>query len=63
MEFLEFIGRIALAKFKTASAELAEQPLSAKIEYILDDMMTGFQLTRNEVVIEVEEFSESDDDY
>jgi len=34
-----------------------------KIEYLLDDLMQGFGLTRNDVNIEVEEFSESDDDY
>ena len=63
VEFLEFIGRLAHARFKNSSPEMASQPLAQKIEFILDDLMQGFGLSRNEVNIEVEEFSESDDDY
>ena len=42
---------------------MASQPLAQKVEFILDDLMAGFNLTRQEVNIEVEEFSESDEDY
>ena len=63
VEFLEFIGRIAHIRFKNASQEMASQPLAQKVEFILDDLMAGFNLTRQEVNIEVEEFSESDEDY
>ena len=63
VEFLEFLGRLAHMRFKNSSPELASQPLVNKLEFILDDLMTGFSLTRNEVNIESLEFSESDDDY
>ena len=62
VEFLEFIGRIAHFKFKN-SPDISGQTLPQKIEYILDDLMPAFGLTRNEVNIFVEENSESDDDY
>ena len=42
---------------------MAFAPLVEKIETLLDDLMKGFGLVRQEVNIEVEEFSESDDDY
>lgn len=63
VEFLEFIGRLAHARFKGASAEMSQQPLVQKVEFIMDDLFQGFGLTRVDVNIEVEEFSESDDDY
>ena len=63
VEFLELIGRLAHQRFKGASPEMASQPLVQKIESILDDMCQGFGLTRQEVLIEIEEFSESDEDY
>ena len=63
VEFLEFIARVAHSRFKSASEEVASQPLHQKIEFILDDLLQGHGLQRQEVNIEVEEFSESDDDY
>ena len=63
VEFLEFIGRLAHIRFKNSSQEMAAQPLTTKVELILDDLFQGFGLTRNDVNIEIEEFSESDDDY
>ena len=63
VEFLEFIGRLALQRFKNSSAEMAAQPLVNKIEFILDDIMAGFGMTRHEINVEAIEFSESDDDY
>jgi len=59
---LEFIGRLAFLKFKNSS-DMASLSLAQKIEYLLDDLMAAFSLTRNDVNIEIEEFSESDDDY
>jgi len=63
VEFLEFIGRLAHGRFKNASQDLQQQPLATKIEQILDDLLYGYGLTRKEVEIAIEEFSESDDDY
>ena len=42
---------------------MAAQPLSSKVEFILEEIMAGFGLVRQEVNIDVLEFSESDDDY
>lgn len=61
-EFLEFIGRLADIKFKN-SAEMSQNPLAWKIETILEDLMPAFGLPKNDVNIEKEENSESDDDY
>ena len=61
VEFLEFVGRLAHFRFKSSSG--ASQPLSEKIESILDDMLPPYGLTRNDVNIEIEEISESDEDY
>ena len=63
VEFLEFIGRLAHFKFKGSSPEMANAPLVQKVEFFMDDLMQAFGLTRQDVNIEVEEFSESDDDY
>ena len=60
VEFLEFLGRLAMARFKSSAPEM---PLNEKLESILDDLMQGFGFTRNEVNVEAEEYSESDDDY
>jgi hypothetical protein len=61
VEFIEFIGRLAHIKFKGTSE--SQLPLATKIEVVLDDIMFAFGMTRNDVNIAVEEFSESDDDY
>ena len=37
--------------------------LALKIEYVLEEILPAYGLTRNEVNIAVEEFSESEDDY
>jgi len=62
VEFLEFVGRVAHFKFR-ASPDISGQSLAQKIEYILDDLMPAFGLVRNEVNIQIEENSESDNDY
>ena len=59
VEFLEFICRIAHIKFK-GSTDLT---LLGKIEFLLDELFAAFEKQRNDVNIEVEEISESDDEY
>jgi hypothetical protein len=61
-EFLEFIGRIGDLKFKN-SPEMSGNSLAWKIEMILEDLCPYFGLKKNDVEIEHEENSESDDDY
>ena len=62
VEWYEFVGRIADIKFGKDPAT-KDWPLAKKIEEILDDLFTGYKLKKNEVEIEIEEFSESDDEY
>ena len=61
VEFLEFIGRIADAKFK--NSEIASQKLEWKIEQVLEELCPAFGLTKKDVNVGVEDNSESDDDY
>ena len=61
VEFLEFIGRIADAKFK--HSEMSQNTLTVKIEHILEDLCPAFGLTKKDVNIGVEDNSESDCDY
>ena len=42
---------------------MASEPLANKIETVLDEILSPFNLTRADVDVQVEEFSESDDDY
>ena len=42
---------------------MASESLATKIETVLDEMLPPFNLTRADVDVQVEEFSESDDDY
>ena len=59
VEFLEFIGRIAYAKFQ--STELENQlDLAQKIEYCLDDILQLVNVIRNDRE-EDEEYTETDD--
>lgn len=60
VEFLDFVGRIAVLKFK--DTEMEDLPLHQKIAFILDDIFAVVGLTRNDVFRE-EEASESDSDY
>lgn len=50
VEFLEFIGRLAVVKF--LETEMEELPLSQKIAYILDDLFAVIGAQRNEVFVE-----------
>ena len=58
VEFLEFIGRLANVRDKNS-----DSPLELKIENLLDDIFSHFGFNRNEVNVQLEEISESDDDY
>ncbi len=58
VEFLEFIGRLGDLRFR----EL-QQSLSWKIENILEVLIPAFGLKKNDVNLDVEENSQSDDDY
>ena len=53
VEFIEMIARAAEYKFK--GTELESLSLATKIEYLLDEMLPCFKLTRKDVNIEVEE--------
>ena len=46
VEFLEMIGRVAHTKF--VGSELAELPLTPKLELLLDDLLPLCNLDRNE---------------
>lgn len=59
VEFLEFMGRCAYAKFK----EFEDEPMERKLEMFLDEVFPAFSQTRNDVENEEEELSDSDPDY
>lgn len=62
VEFLEFIALISVIFFR--NSELAEETLTWKIEYILDQLFRRIletEVKKNQIIIE--EFSDSDDDY
>ena len=61
VEFLEFIGRLAVDYWRIMEYE--EYPLSNKIEFILDQILPVVGATRNPVIQQVMSESESDDDY
>ena len=58
VEFLEFLGRCAYAKFTEE-----EDHISEKLKMLLDELFPSFGVTRIEVEEEEEEMSESDPDY
>ena len=55
------IGRVAHLKFKNTENE--HLPLTKKIEHILDIILKLVEVPRKDVHIEVNENSESDDEY
>ena len=61
VEFLEMIGRIAEIKYR--GTEVAQQSLTKRIEYVLDEILPLVGAKRQEVDIGIEEESESDDEY
>ena len=60
-EFLEFIGR--LGDYKYRNTDDSDQPLAWKIEQVLEKLIPAFGLKKNDFNLNVEENSESDDDY
>lgn len=62
VEFLEFLGRVAMCKFN--GTEMDALPLCTKIEYVLDDILPLVGEKRKEAKRSVaDEVSESDDEY
>jgi hypothetical protein len=61
VELLEMIGRAA--KVKYANTDFEEEPLSTRIEMILDLLFPLVKFRRREVYKAEEEESASDDDY
>ena len=59
VEFLEFLGRCAFAKYQDEE----ETHISEKLKWLLDELFPAFGVTRIEVEEEEEELSESDPDY
>ena len=61
VEFLEFIGRIAVDYWRMMHFE--EYPLPKKIEFVLDQILPVVGAIRNPVIHTVLSESETDDDY
>jgi hypothetical protein len=61
VELLELIGRVAELKYR--DTEQASLPLVKRIEYVLDDTLALIEVKRKEVHIQVDDESESDDEY
>ena len=59
VEFLEFVGRISDFRFRG----VADMTYKDKLEATLEELCPAFGLVRKEVLVEVDELSESDDDY
>ena len=58
VEFLEFLGRIAHAKYKDEECSMAD-----KLCMLMDRLFPEYGMVRKEVEDEEEELSESDPDY
>ena len=61
VEFLEFIGRLAVEYWR--QMEYEEYPLAKKIEFVLDQILPVVGAQRNPVIQQIMSESESDDDY
>jgi hypothetical protein len=62
VEFLEMIGRVAKFKYQ-GDPEFSKEPLAAKIEIILDQILMTIGIKRKDPEVHQEDESESDDDY
>ena len=62
VELLELIGRIADVKFRGTEMETS-MTLAQRIEFVIDDVLTLVDGKRKDVIIIIDEQSESDDDY
>ena len=64
MTFIEFIDLIAkVAEFKYENTEIAEEPLSNRLKYVLDSLFEIIGTERVEVEKKAVDLSESDEDY
>lgn len=63
VEFLELIARVAVTYWENNMEHLQEVSLAKKIEFVLDQLFSLVGYKRNEVNIEVDEESCTDDDY
>lgn len=61
VEFLEMIGRVAVAEYQ--NSDLANEALATKIEYIVDAILWTIDEERCAYVEHVRDESESDEDY
>ena len=59
VEFLEFLGRLAWLKYKQEK----DWSFKEKCEALFDEIFFKFELERNEVTVDIQEVSESDNDY
>ena len=59
---LEMICRIADFRYKLVP-EVDKLPLTEKIQLVLDDLLPMVDMKRKDVVLKVDEESESDDEY
>ena len=62
VEFLEFIGRIAV-EYWEYYPDMVDITLAQKIEFVIDQFLLIIDLERNEVINPILSESESDDDY
>ena len=63
VEFLECIGRAAATYWEVNKEHLQEVPLAKKIEYVLDQLLPLVNMKRNEVYVNEESESCTDEDY
>lgn len=59
VEFLEFLGRCAYAKYKDEE----DLSMEERLKFLLDELLPCYGMTRKEVDVEEAELSESDPDY
>jgi len=63
VEFLELIARVAVTYWENNMEHLQEVMLAKKIEFVLDQLFSLIGVKRNEVNIEVDTESCTDEDY
>jgi len=64
MTFIEFIDLVAkVAEFRYQNTEIAAEPLSDRLKYVLDSLFEIIKCSRAEVEKKAVDLSESDEDY
>lgn len=61
VEFLEMVGRVAVATF--SDTDIAQEPLTKRIEYVLDAILPLVDVERQDPMIEEVDETESDQEY